>query len=87
MEKSKSDFSNVISTTKITIDQTLNVLQATQANPSEIDSLNSKISLLKVFFKLSNAKIFFMLPVCNCHFIVKRNRVVESEERFRCYQL
>lgn len=48
MEKSKSDFSNVISATKITIDQTLNVLQATQANPSEIDSLNSKICLIKV---------------------------------------
>lgn len=48
MEKSKSDFSNVISATKITIDQTLNVLQATQANPSEVDSLNSKICLLKV---------------------------------------
>jgi len=49
MEKSKSDFSNVISATKITIDQTLNVLQATQANPSEVDSLNSKSCLLKVF--------------------------------------
>lgn len=49
MEKSKCDFSNVISATKITIDQTLNVLQATQANPSEIDSLNSKICLIKVF--------------------------------------
>lgn len=48
MEKSKSDFSNVISATKITIDQTLNVLQSTQANPSEVDSLNSKICLLKV---------------------------------------
>lgn len=48
MEKSKSDFSNVISATKITIDQTLNVLQSTQANPSEIDSLNSKICLIKV---------------------------------------
>lgn len=49
MEKSKSDFSSVISATKITIDQTLNVLQASQANPSEVDSLNSKICLLKVF--------------------------------------
>lgn len=49
MEKSKSDFSSVISATKSTIDQTLNVLQATQANPSEVDSLNSKICLLKVF--------------------------------------
>lgn len=48
MEKSKSDFSSVISATKNTIDQTLNVLQATQANPSEVDSLNSKICLLKV---------------------------------------
>ncbi|XP_026807467.1 dystrophin-like [Rhopalosiphum maidis] len=47
MEKSKSDFSSVISATKITIDQTLNVLQATQANPSEVDSLNSKSCLLK----------------------------------------
>lgn len=55
MEKSKSDFSTVISATKITIDQTLNVLQATQANPSEVDSLNSKSCLLKVlllFIKL-----------------------------------
>lgn len=50
MEKSKSDFPNVISATKITIDQTLNALQSTQANPSEVDSLNSKICLLKVFF-------------------------------------
>lgn len=49
MEKSKSDFSSVISATKITIDQTLNVLQATQANPSEVDSLNTKIFLIKVF--------------------------------------
>jgi len=48
MEKSKSDFSSVISATKVTIDQTLNVLQATQPNPSEVDSLNSKICLLKV---------------------------------------
>ncbi|XP_022178731.1 dystrophin, isoforms A/C/F/G/H-like isoform X1 [Myzus persicae] len=47
MEKSKSDFSNVISATKVTIDQTLNVFQATQANPSEVDSLNSKSCLLK----------------------------------------
>ncbi|XP_050057098.1 dystrophin, isoforms A/C/F/G/H isoform X3 [Aphis gossypii] len=47
MEKSKSDFSNVISATKFTIDQTLNVLQSTQANPSEVDSLNSKSILLK----------------------------------------
>lgn len=49
MEKSKSDFATFISATKITIDQTLNVLQATLANPSEIDSLNSKICLLRVF--------------------------------------
>lgn len=48
MEKSKSDFSCVISATKITIDQTLNVLQSTQANSSNIDSLNLQISLLKV---------------------------------------
>lgn len=48
MEKSKSDFSTVISATKNTIDQTLNALQASQANPSEVDSLNSKICLLKV---------------------------------------
>lgn len=48
MEKTKSDFSSVISATKVTIDQTLNALQATQANPSEIDSLNSKICLIKV---------------------------------------
>lgn len=48
MEKSKSDYSNVISATKITIDQTSNVLQATQANPSLVDSLNLKICLLKV---------------------------------------
>lgn len=57
MEKSKSDFAIVISATKITIDQTLNVLQATQANPSEVDSLNSKICLLKVlitFYLLIN---------------------------------
>ncbi|VVC26815.1 Hypothetical protein CINCED_3A012694 [Cinara cedri] len=47
MEKSKSDFSSVISATKITIDQTLNLLQSTQANPSKIDSLNKQISLLK----------------------------------------
>ncbi|XP_050442847.1 dystrophin-like isoform X2 [Adelges cooleyi] len=47
MEKSKSDLSSVVSATKITIDQTLNVLQTTQANPSEVDSLNSKICLLK----------------------------------------
>lgn len=55
MEKSKSDFSSVISATKVTIDQTLNVLQATQANPSEIDSLNSKSCLLKVII------LFFLL--------------------------
>jgi len=48
MEKSKSGFLSVISATKIIIDQTSNVLQATQANPSEVDSLNSKICLLKV---------------------------------------
>ncbi|XP_025206146.1 dystrophin, isoforms A/C/F/G/H-like [Melanaphis sacchari] len=47
MEKSKSDFSSAVSATKITIDQTLNVLQATQVNPSEVDSLNSKSRLLK----------------------------------------
>lgn len=52
MEKSKSDFSNVISATKITIDQTLNVLQSTQVNYSKIDSLNLKISLLKVCINL-----------------------------------
>lgn len=48
MDKSKSNLSNVVSSTKITIDQTLNMLQSTQANPSETDSLNSKICLLKV---------------------------------------
>jgi len=48
MEKSKSDVSSIISVTKIAIDQTSSVLQATQANPSEVDSLHLKICLLTV---------------------------------------
>lgn len=68
MEKSKSDFSSVISATKGTIDQTFNVLQATQANPSEVDSLNSKICLLKVFilFYIS----YFFIRVIFSSFII-----------------
>lgn len=64
MEKSKSDFSTVISATKITIDQTLNALQVSLANPSEVDSLNSKICLLKVITIL-NCSINVILLIFN----------------------